>query len=79
MKQQEFLRAAMAELNMSREEFATRLGCAKRTLDKWLLPDDSDDSREMSLPIWNLIREIQQHEALKVEHEKLLKNKTKNI
>lgn len=36
--QQEFLREAMAELGLKREDFALRLACPKRTLDKWLMP-----------------------------------------
>lgn len=71
MKQQEFLRYAMAELAMTREAFSGRLGCAKRTLDKWLLPETSNDYREMDETIWNLVREILAHEKLKARHEKL--------
>jgi len=71
MTQQEFLQAAMAALGMTREEFATRLGCAKRTLDKWLLPDTSNDYRAMNETIWNLIREILQHEKLKNKYARL--------
>ncbi|QEZ48708.1 MULTISPECIES: helix-turn-helix domain-containing protein [Cupriavidus] len=43
--QQDFLREAMNQLGMTREEFAARLSVAKRTLDKWLLPSESSDSR----------------------------------
>lgn len=71
MKQQEFLRYAMAELAMTREAFSGRLGCAKRTLDKWLLPETSNDYRAMDETIWNLVREILAHEKLKARHEKL--------
>lgn len=71
MKQQEFLQDAMAELGMTREVFALRLGCAKRTLDKWLLPDSSNDYRAMNETVWNLVREIRAHELLKQKHEKL--------
>jgi aspartate carbamoyltransferase catalytic subunit len=75
MKQQEFLRHAMSELELTRELFAGRLGCAKRTLDKWLLPDTSNDFREMDETIWNLVREILAHEKLKVKHSKLQQKK----
>lgn len=71
MKQQEFLRYAMAELAMTREVFSGRLGCAKRTLDKWLLPETSNDYRKMDETIWNLVREILAHEKLKAKHKKL--------
>lgn len=64
--QQEFLRHAMVELGgLTREAFSKRLGCAKRTLDKWLLPNTSNDHREMDETIWNLVREILAHEKLK--------------
>lgn len=75
--QQEFLRSAMAELNMTREAFCVRLGCARRTLDKWLLPAASKDFRNMDETIWNLVREILAHEKLKVVHERA-KAKVKN-
>lgn len=70
--QQEFLRAAMTELAMTRDAFCSRLGAARRTLDKWLLPADSKDFRNMDETIWNLVREILAHEKLKAKHEKLL-------
>ena len=70
MNQQEFLRNAMSDLALSRETFALRIGCAKRSLDKSLLPDSSNDFREMGEPIWNLVREILAHEKLKQKHEK---------
>lgn len=73
MNQQEFLQAAMRELGMTREVFAERLGCAQRTLDKWLLPDSSNDHRAMNETVWNLIREILAHEKLKAKHERLQK------
>ena len=74
MKQQEFLRESMNQLNLSRDAFARRLGCARRSLDKWLLPDNSNDFREMGEPIWSLVREILAHEKLKQQVE-YLKNK----
>lgn len=63
--QQDFLRAAMAELNMTRDKFCVRLGCARRTLDKWLLPSTSKDFRSMEETVWVLVREILAHESLK--------------
>ncbi|HJV75079.1 MAG TPA: hypothetical protein VJ654_12715 [Noviherbaspirillum sp.] len=73
MTQQEFLQSAMRDLGMTREAFAERLGCAQRTLDKWLLPDSSNDHRGMNETVWNLVREILAHEKLKVKHERLQK------
>lgn len=55
----------MAEMVMTRDAFSSRLGCARRTMDKWLLPDSSNDHREMDETIWNLVREILAHEKLK--------------
>lgn len=66
--QQEFLRSAMTELNMTRDAFCERLGCARRTLDKWLLPASSNDFRNMDETIWTLVREILAHEKLKAAH-----------
>lgn len=68
--QQAFLREAMAELSMTRDAFTGRLGCARRTLDKWLLPATSNDFRTMDETIWNLVREILAHEKLKRQTSK---------
>ena len=69
--QQEFLREAMRELDMTRDVFSCRLGCSRRALDKWLLPDESNDNRRLDETIWVLVREVLAHEKLKREHEKL--------
>ncbi len=45
--QQEFLRLAMESLGMTRDSFAKRFTVPRRTLDKWLLPDDSKDFRAL--------------------------------
>lgn len=45
--QQEFLRQAMESLGMTRDAFAKRFTVPRRTLDKWLLPDDSNDFRAL--------------------------------
>lgn len=68
----EFLQHAMADLFMTRDQFAQRLGCARRTLDKWLLPETSTDHRKMPETVRNLVLEIQAHEKLK---EKILVSK----
>jgi len=76
--QQEFLRSAMAELDMTRDAFSTRLGCARRTLDKWLLPQTSNDFRNMDEAMWKFVREILAHEKLKSTHEKISKKIVKD-
>ena len=45
--QQEFLRQAMEALGMTRDAFSKRFTVPRRTLDKWLLPDGSNDFRPL--------------------------------
>jgi hypothetical protein len=59
--QQEFLRDAMTTLNMTRDEFAERIGTTRRRIDNWLLPSDSKGFREMDEMAWKFIREILKH------------------
>jgi hypothetical protein len=47
MKQQDILRQAMSQSGQTRMQLAEAMGVAKRTLDKWLLPDFSRDFRHM--------------------------------
>ena len=47
MKQQDILRLAMRQSGQTRAQLAEAIGVAKRTLDKWLLPDNSSDFRGM--------------------------------
>jgi transcriptional regulator with XRE-family HTH domain len=47
LAQQDFLRLAMQQLGTTRDEFASRISVARRTLDKWLLPNESPDFRGM--------------------------------
>jgi len=47
MKQQDILRQAMAQSGQTRAQLAEGMGIAKRTLDKWLLPESSRDFRHM--------------------------------
>lgn len=47
MKQQDLLRQAMARSGQTRAQLAAGMGVAKRTLDKWLLPETSGDFRRM--------------------------------
>jgi len=63
--QQDFLRDAMNELAMTRNAFAIRLACPRRTLDKWLLPSDSKDHRPLDETMWKFVREVTEHERLK--------------
>lgn len=56
--QQEFLRHAMEQLDMTRDEFAARIGTTRRRLDNWLLPTESSGFREMDQMAWKYIREI---------------------
>lgn len=72
MTQSNFLQSAMTDLGMTRDLFSDRLGCARRTLDKWLLPDSSTDHRTMPETVRNLVLEILAHEKLK---EKFLLSK----
>lgn len=71
--QQDFLRSAMGELVMTRDVFAARLACPRRTLDKWLLPATSNDHRAMDEAMWKFVREVLEHERLKVAHERTKK------
>lgn len=56
--QQEFLRDAMATLEMTRDQFADRIGTSRRRLDNWLLPSDSTGFREMDQMAWKFVSEI---------------------
>jgi aspartate carbamoyltransferase catalytic subunit len=56
--QQVFLRDAMLRHNLTRQQFADRIGASKRALDNWLLPTDSKGFRPMPETVWVLIREI---------------------
>jgi hypothetical protein len=73
MTQSEFLQSAMTPLGMTRDEFAARLGCPRRTLDKWLLPESSNDHRVMPEVVWTLVREILANEKLLAKVERLEK------
>lgn len=71
--QQEFLRKAMRELVMTRDAFAVRLACPRRTLDKWLLPSESKDHRAMDEAMWKFVREVLEHERLKATYARVKK------
>lgn len=76
--QQEFLREAMGELAMTRDAFAARLACPRRTLDKWLLPSESKDHRAMDEAMWKFVREVIEHERLKATHARVKKKVAKS-
>lgn len=58
VSQQDFLRRAMELLEMTRDQFAERIGASRRRLDTWLLPSDSKGFRELDSVAWKFIREI---------------------
>lgn len=58
LPQQVFLRDAMRILNLTRESLSQRIGCTKRALDTWLLPDDSGEFRAMPEMARRFISEI---------------------
>lgn len=47
MKQQDLLRQTMTQSGQTRVQLAESIGVAKRTLEKWLLPETSRDFRRM--------------------------------
>lgn len=55
---QVLLRDAMRRLNMTRDAFAERIGCRRRTLDSWLLPDESSEYRAMPEVARRFVSEI---------------------
>ena len=65
--QQDFLRSAMEELNLTPEEFSHRLCCGRLTLDRWLLPCSSKNFLVMADALWALVREILAHERSNVK------------
>jgi len=56
--QQDFLRDAMVALDMTRDQFADRIGTSRRRLDNWLLPSESKGFRKMDEMAWKFTREI---------------------
>jgi len=67
LKQQEFLREAATTLGLTQKGLAVRMGAPWPTFEKWLLPSESPNSREMPQIAWALVREILAHEKLKAE------------
>ena len=58
MSQQVLLRDAMRRLNMTRDVFAERIGVRRRTLDSWLLPDESKEYRSTPEVVRRFVQEI---------------------
>lgn len=64
VSQQVFLRDAMRRLNLTRDVFAARIGVKRRALDTWLLPEESQEARNMPEVVERFVREIVENEAL---------------
>lgn len=65
--QQDFLREAATSLGLTQKGFADRMGAPWSTFEKWLLPKESPNAREMPQIAWTLVREILAHEKLKAQ------------
>lgn len=65
VNQKDFLKDAMQQLGMNREQFAERLGTNLRRITNWLQSTDSKEFREMGSMVWKFVREILEHEKLK--------------
>lgn len=66
--QQNFLRSAAETLGLTQKALAARMGAPWPTFEKWLLPSDRANAREMPGIAWTLVREILAHEKLKAVH-----------
>lgn len=78
MTQSDFLQSAISNLEITRDEFSARLGCLRRTMGKWLIPETSNDYRSMPEVVWTLIRDILANKKLKNEVARLEKKLEKN-
>lgn len=67
--QQDFLREAATTLGLTQKGLAQRMGAPWPTFEKWLLPKDSPNAREMPQIAWTLVREILAHEKLKAQRQ----------
>lgn len=56
--QQELIRSFSSYFGMTRQHMAIRIGTSCRTLDKWALPDASNDHRPMPDMAWQYFIEI---------------------
>lgn len=64
VSQQVFLRDAMRRLNLTRDVFAARIGVKRRALDTWLLPEGSQEARNMPEVVGRFVTEIVENESL---------------
>ena len=48
----------MKRLGMTRDEFCLRISVPRKTLDKWLAPEGSNEKRVMAEMAWAYIKEI---------------------
>jgi hypothetical protein len=67
LNQQDFLREAATSLGLTQKGLSQRMGAPWATFEKWLLPKESPNSREMPQIAWTLVREILAHEKLKAQ------------
>ncbi|WP_371436318.1 transcriptional regulator [Polaromonas sp.] len=61
MTQQEFLQQTAQTLGISERELATRMGAPWATFEKWILPPEAAETRDMPDGAWSLAREILAH------------------
>lgn len=64
VSQQVFLRDAMRRLNLTRDVFANRIGVKRRALDTWLLPEGSQEARNMPEVVSRFVTEIVENDSL---------------
>lgn len=67
----------MEELQLNRKDFAERIGAPWDTFRRWLMASDTDGTREMPPVAWSLIREVLEHEKLKLAHKKIIEKNIK--
>lgn len=68
VSQQVFLRDAMRRLNLTREVFAARIGVKRRALDSWLLPEGSQEHKQMPEVVQRFVTEIVENDALLIKY-----------
>lgn len=75
ISQQDFLRDAAQTLGISQKNLAKRMTAPWTTFQKWLMPEDSLNKRDMPEIAWQLVREILEHEKLKEYVQSMPKKK----
>lgn len=58
-----FLEDAMTRLDLSRDDFASRISVSRSCLKKWLVDQKSEDFRRMPLMAWKFLSEILERES----------------